>query len=75
MKYQVGDLLITKVDDIHISLKNSNTYEHSNSNKIFLIINFYNNGYCQSQYDLISQETGSVSDWTTSAIDHCFNKV
>ena len=75
MKYQVGDLLITKVDDIHISLKNSNTYQYSNSNKIFLIINYYKNEHSQSQYDLISQETGGISDWTTSAIDHCFNKV
>jgi hypothetical protein len=73
MKYKVGDLLITK-QYVSIMTKDDR-YEHSNSNKIFLIINFYKNGYCQDQYDLISQETGSISDWNASAIDHCFNKV
>ena len=75
MKYQVGDLLITKVDDISISLKDTITYQYSNSNKIFLIINDYINEHSQIQYDLISQETGSISEWNVSAIDHCFNKV
>ena len=75
MKYQVGDLLITKVDDISISLKDTITYQYSNSNKIFLIINDYINDHSQIQYDLISQETGSISEWNVSAIDRCFNKV
>ena len=35
MKYKVGDLLITKVDDIDITLKD-NRYEFSKKNKLHL---------------------------------------
>ena len=70
MKYKVGDLLITKVDDIDITLKD-NRYEFSKKNKFFLIVDCYNN----EEYELISQETRGISEWTKGSIEQCFDKV
>jgi hypothetical protein len=72
MKFQVGDLLITKA---YISIMTKDDREEeSNQNKIFFIIKHSeddNEGYI---YDLISQETGSISEWTYANICHCFKK-
>ena len=65
MKFNVGDLLITKDD----------REEVSDTEKIFLILKVVeddNEGYL---YDLISQETGSISEWNYGTVYECFDKV
>lgn len=73
MKFNVGDLLITK-QDLSIMTKDDRE-EESDTNKIFLILKEIEDddeGYC---YDLISQETGSVSEWNYANLAECFDKV
>ena len=73
MEYKVGDLLITKVY-CSIMTKDDRD-EESEENKIFLILKVVeddNEGYL---YELISQETGSISEWAYSYMDEHFNKV
>ena len=73
MEYKVGDLLISK-NYLSISTHDGRE-EESDTNKIFLILKEWeddNEGYC---YDLISQETGSVSEWNYANLVECFNKV
>jgi hypothetical protein len=73
MKFQVGDLLMTKA---YISIvTKDDREEESNKNKIFFIIKKCeddNEGYV---YDLISQETGSISEWNYSTVCDNFKKV
>lgn len=73
MEYKVGDLLISK-QYLSISTKDYRE-EESDTNKIFLILKEIeddNEGYC---YELISQETGSISEWNYGNICECFDKV
>jgi hypothetical protein len=72
MKFQVGDLLITKA---YISIMTKDDREEESSeNKIFFIIEHSENDDEGYVYDLISQETGSISEWTYANICHCFKK-
>ena len=73
MEYKVGDLLISK-QYISIMTKDDRE-EESDANKIFLILKEFeddNEGYC---YDLISQQTGSISEWNYGNICEYFDKV
>ena len=73
MEYKVGDLLISK-QYLSITTKDDRE-EESDTNKIFLILKEWeddNEGYC---YHLISQETGSISEWNYGNLVECFNKV
>ena len=73
MNFQVGDLLITKA---YISIMTKDDREEESSgNKIFLIIKDREDDDEGYYYDLISQETGSISEWTYANICHCFKKV
>ena len=73
MEYKVGDLLISK-QYLSIMTKDDRE-EESDTNKIFLILKEFEDdgeGWC---CELISQETGSVSEWNYGNIAECFNKV
>ena len=73
MNFQIGDLLITKT---YLSIMTKDEREEeSNENKIFFIIKDREDDDEGYVYDLISQETGSISEWTYANICDCFNKV
>lgn len=73
MEYKVGDLLISK-QYLSITTKDDRE-EESDTEKIFLILKEFEDdgeGWC---CELISQETGSISEWNYGNIAECFNKV
>jgi hypothetical protein len=70
MKYKVGDLLIINSDATSVVLKDDETYEYPKRGTIYFIFDKYG-----KRYELINQQTGSISFWFESYLDSCFDRV
>jgi len=70
MKYKVGDLLIINSDTTSVILKNSDKYEYPERGTIYFIFDKH-----EKKYELINQQSGSISLWVESFLDSCFDRV
>lgn len=79
--FQLPDFMEFNVNDL---LKASNSFNYyckkgifqvTDKDKIFLIINKYRNKDENEIFELISQETGHVSEWSNFSINFLFNKI